>query len=54
MSDLMNTLGWQATFVADPSTFGGQAGLVARPRQGQVVVFDDAQAHRRSGVDQLA
>lgn len=54
MSNLMITFSWQATFIADPSTRGGTASAVARPRHGQVVVFDDVQAHRRSGVDQLA
>jgi hypothetical protein len=54
MSNLMIKLSWQVTFVADPSTLDGTASAVARPRHGQVVVIDDAQAHRRPGVDQLA
>jgi len=54
MSNLMTKLGWRATFIADPRTIDGMTSELARPRHGRVVVFDDVQAHRRSGVEQLA
>ena len=42
--------GWPGTVFTHPMAVDAPASAVARPRHGQVVVFDDAQAHRRTGV----